>query len=77
MIDKLENGLIVLGSLLGLANIQEVMGIILLAFQILLIIFKCVIKVINKFKHNDLDGAIEDIEDLQKELDERSNLDDR
>lgn len=71
VLNTVENTSIVLGVSISLATIETVMGIIILAFQIGLIVTKCVIKIIDKIKHKDVQGAISDIEETQRELDER------
>lgn len=73
-LNNLENALIVLGASFGLAQIETILGIIILVFQIGLIIFKGVMKVkdaIEKEEYENIDDYIEDtIEDL-KGLDEK------
>lgn len=70
MLDKLENLSIVLGSLIGLSNIEDILGIIILVFQIILILYKVIKKVIDKIKnkeYNELEEEVEKaIEDLKK-----------
>lgn len=67
-IDKLENVLIVLGGVFGLANIKEVMGIVLLSMQIIIILVKGVMKIINAIKLKNINEAIAEAEKLQDEL---------
>lgn len=68
MIEKIENGLIVLASLFGLANMESILGIIILAFQIVIILYKFGVKIYNKIKKKEYDILLEDIEQATSEL---------
>lgn len=68
MIEKIENGLIALASLFGLANMESILGIIILAFQIVIILYKFGVKIYNKIKKKEYDSLLEDIEQATSEL---------
>ena len=64
----IENISIALGISLSLTQIQTIMGIVLLAFQIGLILTKVIIKLVQHVKAGKLDEAVKDIEDAQEEI---------
>ena len=73
-LNKLENVLIFLGTSLGLAQIETILGIIILVFQIGLIIYKAIVGIIDLVKKEEYDkiddtieDVIEDLKDLEKE----------
>lgn len=68
MIEKIENGLIALASLIGLANMESILGIIILAFQLVIILYKFGVKIYNKIKKKEYDSLLEDIEQATSEL---------
>ena len=74
MLDKLENGLILIGASVGLAQIETILGVIILVCQIVLIIYKGVVKIYNDIKDKNYDtidatikDTIDDLKDLEKE----------
>lgn len=67
-IDRIENGLIVLGSAIGLANIKEIFGIILIGVQLLIIITKTIIKLVHMIKLKNINEAIAELERAQDEI---------
>lgn len=74
MLDKLENGLILIGASVGLAQIETILGVIILVCQIVLIIYKGVVKIYTAIKDKNYDtiddtikDTIDDLKDLEKE----------
>lgn len=67
-LESIENGTIILGSALGLQQIDSILGIALLVFQLILIITKCVIMVVDKMKKGKVKEAIKVIDDTKNEL---------
>ena len=61
--NTIDNILMALGATWSLANIQTLLGIIVLVFQIVWLMFKLVIKIINKIKTKG------NLDDLDKEVD--------
>ena len=67
-LDSVENALIILGSVVGIANIETVLGIILLVVQICVLIFKGILLIRDKLKKGDTKGAIKEINNLSEDL---------
>lgn len=67
-LDRIENVLLVLGSAVGLANIKEIFGIILIGVQLVIIIVKTVIKLVHMIKLKKIDEAIAELERAQDEI---------
>lgn len=67
----IETGFIVAGVGLGIAQIEQIMGIILLAFQILLILFRVGLRIYKHIKDGDLEKASDE---AQKGADDIGNL---
>lgn len=61
------------GTIVSLTMIQTILGITLLVINIALICAKIGIKVYQRIKKGDLDGAVDEIEKGQKELDDLKN----
>ena len=61
--NTIDNILIALGATWSLANIQTLLGIIVLVFQILWLTFKLIVKIINKIKTKG------NLDELDKEVD--------
>ena len=59
-----------IGVTISLEQVYTLFGIILLSIQIILIIAKGVIKLVEHIKKGKVDEAIKDIEDTQKEIDD-------
>lgn len=72
VINGLETCFIVLGSALGLSNIENILGIILLIVQFGLVIFKIVLYL----KNGDVDKAIEVVEDIAEEITKKEDTKD-
>lgn len=68
VVDTSENITLAGGVVVSLSMVQTILGITLLIINICLIVAKCVIKVVEKVKKGDTQGAVKDIEDTQKEL---------
>ena len=65
MIDKIQTGLIIVGTALGLAQIESILGIILLIVQVVLVLWK----LIEKFKKsNSPEETLKALEEAQKEI---------
>lgn len=73
LLDKIDNGLNVIGILFGVQNIQETLGIIILVLNIVSILFKFGLSIYNKIKNkqidkigDDINGAIEELEKIKE-----------
>lgn len=76
--ESLENGLIVLGSLLGISQLESILGIILLSVQVILVLWKCGRKIYESVKDKRLKDVDEALKDAQEELEElKDNLKDK
>lgn len=82
MINKIEDLSICIASVIGLAQIQTILGIIILCFQLVLILYKMCKKIIDKLKkkdytiNEDIEQGIKELEEYQKYLEskeEKSN----
>lgn len=64
-IDKTQNILIALNSILGikitLDDVYSILGIIILSIQLILIIVKAIVKIHDKLKKDDVDGIVDDV----------------
>lgn len=68
--NKLETFLIGCNTLIGIANIYDILGVIILSFQILLILIKAGKAIYNKILNKDFDSAIQEAEDTIDKLEE-------
>lgn len=68
--NKFENVLIGINACLGIASIESLLGVIILVIQILLIIYKCGVKIYEKVKKKDYKGITSDIEELKENLED-------
>lgn len=75
-IDTLNNVLIPIGAYLGITQIESILGIIILSFQIILILYKGIYSIVMKVKNknykeigNDISKTIEELEDLKGDND--------
>ena len=59
-----------IGVTISLEQVYTIFGIILLSIQIILIVTKGVIKLVDHIKKGKVEEAIKDIEDTQKEIDD-------
>lgn len=71
--NMIENATIALGVVFGISNIESVLGIILLALQVGLILWKVGYKVYLRIKYKQLDKIQKDIEDAMNELEQIKN----
>lgn len=76
--DTIDTCLITVGSIYSLANIEHILGIIILCIQLAWIISKFVVKLYNKIKNkepledlnDDVNNIIGSIEDIRDALDD-------
>lgn len=68
-LDIIENVTIGLGVAISLPQIETILGIIILAIQLILLTTKGCIAIYKKLKAKDLDGAIKTIDETKEELD--------
>lgn len=68
--NKLELFLIGANTLIGLTMIYDVLGIIILVFQIILILFKAGKRIYDKIINKEFDEAVKEAEDTLDKLEE-------
>lgn len=68
--NKLETFLIGANTLIGIANIYDILGVIILSFQIILILIKAGKAIYKKILNKDFDSAIQEAEDTIDKLEE-------
>ena len=71
----MEDVSIVFGVTIGLSQIQTILGIIILVFQIILIIYKCGLKIYERIKNKDAKGIETDLKETIDELEKLSDKD--
>lgn len=75
-INTFEDALIILGASIGISNLDTILGIIVLSFQIILILWKFGYKVynlVNKKKYDKIDDAIKEVIEEVDELKDRKD----
>lgn len=70
MLDKIENCLVGIGLAMGIANIETLLGVILVCIQIAIILGRTIITIIDKFKNKDYNGIEEDLRKTEEEMKE-------
>jgi hypothetical protein len=73
ILNSLENISILAGISISLPQIETVLGIVILSIQLVLIIAKFTIKIIDKVKNKDYNGIVKDVEDTQDEINKITN----
>ena len=67
-VSMIENGLAVAGVTVSLTQIQELLGVVLLAIQIGIILVRLGIKLAHNIKHGKIDEAIQATKDAEEEI---------
>ena len=70
VVSHVESVLVVAGVGLGLAQIEQILGIVLLVFQVLLILFRVAVKIHSHMKKGEIKEALEEAKKGQDELKE-------
>lgn len=77
--DKLENALVLVGSYIGLSQIESILGIVILSFQVVLVLYKMGYKIYEKIKNKKFDEVddvikegVDELEDLSKTTNKES-----
>lgn len=73
ILDKFENALVGVGLTIGIANIKDILGIVLIALQVAIILYKTVVSIYKKVKARKYDDILADLDKAQKELEELKN----
>lgn len=73
ILDKVENALVVVGLTIGIANIKDILGIVLIALQVAIILYKTGVSIYKKVQARNYDDILADLDKAQKELEELKN----
>lgn len=73
VLDKVENALVGVGLTIGIANIKDILGIILIALQVAIVLYKAGVSIYKKVKARKYDEILTDLDKAQKELEELKN----
>ena len=68
VLNRIEDVSILVASAFGLSQIETLLGIIILVFQLAIIIYKCVVKIIEHFKNKNYKEVVEELEKTKEEL---------
>lgn len=69
----IEDVLIASGLTISLMDIQQILSIILLVFNVIWILIKCGVKVYEHIKEKNIHAVVDDIEQTKDELEKLSN----
>lgn len=73
ILDKVENVFVGVGLTIGIANIKDVLGIVLIALQVAIILYKAGVSIYKKLQARKYDDILADLDKAQKELEELKN----
>lgn len=73
ILDKVENALVGVGLTIGIANIKDILGIVLIALQVAIILYKTGVSIYKKVQNRNYDDILADLDKAQKELEELKN----
>lgn len=73
ILDKFENVLVGVGLIIGIANIKEILGLVLIVLQVVIILYKAGVSIYKKVKARKYDDILADLDKAQKELEELKN----
>ena len=73
ILNSIENVLIGAGVMVALTDIQTIIGIVLMGFEVCLILFKIGYKIYQSIKKGDPNEVIQTIEDGKKEIEDLKN----
>lgn len=73
ILDKVENALVGVGLTIGIANIKDILGIVLIALQVAIILYKAGVSIYKKVQARNYDDILADLDKAQKELEELKN----
>lgn len=68
VLNSIENVLLGTGLCVSMVDIQNILSIVLLTFEVIIIAVKVTLKVIDRIKHGDIDGAVSEVEKAQEEI---------
>ena len=74
-VEIFEDALIIGGISISISMIHEILGIIILSFQVLLILYKGIRLIIQRLKNKDYNGAEKEIEQTIHDLEHLTDKD--
>lgn len=73
ILDKFEDALVGVGLTIGIANIKDILGIVLIALQVAIILYKTGVSIYKKVQARNYNDILADLDKAQKELEELKN----
>lgn len=73
IVDKFENVLVGVGLTIGIANIKDILGIVLIALQVAIILYKAGASIYKKVQARNYNDILADLAKAQKELEDLKN----
>lgn len=73
ILNKFENVLVGVGLTIGIANIKDILGIVLIVLQVTIILYKMGVSIYKKVQARNYDDILADLDKAQKELEELKN----
>lgn len=73
ILNKCENVLVGIGLTIGIANIKDILGIVLIILQVAIILYKAGVSIYKKVQARKYDDILADLDKAQKELEELKN----
>lgn len=69
-LSRFENLTVVIGTALGLSQIETILGIILLVVQLAIVLYKGIYAIIKYVKNKEFNELIDDLENIKDELED-------
>ena len=69
-LSRFENLTVVIGTALGLSQIETILGIILLVVQLEIVLYKVIYAIIKHIKNKEFNEVIDDLENINDELED-------
>lgn len=69
-LNRIENLTVAIGTALGLSQIETILGIIILCFQLVIILYKGIYLIVKHIKNKNFGAVIDDLENISESLDD-------
>lgn len=69
-LSRFENLTVVIGTALGLSQIETILGIIILCVQLVIIIYKGIYLIVKHIKNKEYGAVINDLENISESLED-------
>lgn len=73
ILDKIENALVGVGLTIGIANIEDILGLVLITLQVAIILYKAGVSIYKKVQARKYDDILAELDKAKKELEELKN----